>query len=116
MIIQSGLHGVGQFWNIKVEAEKYNVTAEDKIAPGPDHYAVTVRAPSGTRRFLAQKAPLTWDQKSMSCLYCGHAQGGNLDEVASLSDSVIQGTYDEYKVNSLFDPEYSYTMFRSQCM
>ena len=109
------MHGVGQFWNIKVTAEKYNVTTEDKISPGPGHYAVTVDAPSGTRSFFAWKASRTWDRKSMSCLYSGDAQGGVLYEVTSLSGSVIEGTYDEYRVSGLFEPEYKYEMFGSQC-
>ena len=95
------------------------MTAEDNIVPDNNHYAVTVSTPdddTSLRRFFAWKAPRTWDKKSMSCLYSGNAQGGPLREVTSLSDSVIQGTYNEYKVNSLFDPEYKYEMFNSQCL
>ena len=108
---------IGQFWNIKVEAERYSVTAEDKIAPSPDHYAVTVNAPDETRRFLAEKAARTWNQKIMNCLYCGHTQGGNQHEIESLSGSVIQGTYDEYIVlsNDLFEPQYKYSKFMAAC-
>ena len=109
------MHGVGQFWNIEVTAEKYNVTTEDKISPAPGHYAVTVNVNGDTRRFFAWKAPRTWDRKSMNCLYSGDAQGGVLYEVTSLSGSVIEGTYKEYRVSSLFDPEYKYEMFGSQC-
>lgn len=109
-------NGVGQFWNVKVEAERYNVTAEDKIAPESNHYAVTVSAPGSTRRFFAWKAPRTWDKKTRSCLYSGSIQGGKLYEVTSLSDSVIQGRYNEYEVSSLFDPDYKYKMFDSQCL
>ena len=109
-------NGIGQFWNVEVEAERYNVTAEDKIPPNPRHYAVTVSAADGsTRRFFAWKSPRTWDLKSQMCLYSGNAQGGLLYEVTSLSDPVIQGTYDEYIVSSLFDPDYKYEMFTSQC-
>ena len=99
-----------------MEAEKYNVTTEDKIAPGPDHYAVTVNAPGNTRRFFAWKYPLTWDRDNINCLYSGNAQGGMLYEVSSLSDPVIQGTYKEYIVSGLFSSEYKYEMFHPQCL
>lgn len=107
---------LGQFWNVKTEAERYNVTVEDSIVPDTNHYAVTVSAPGGTRRFFAWKAPRTWDRKSMNCLYCGNAQGGPLKEITSLSDSVIQGSFDEYEVSGLFDPDYKYNMFNSRCL
>lgn len=110
-------HGlIGQFWNVKTEAERYNVTVEDSIVPDTNHYAVTVSTPGDTRRFFAWKAPRTWERKSMNCLYCGNVQGGPLKEVTSLSDSVIQGSYDEYEVSGLFDPDYKYNMFNSQCV
>ena len=109
------MHGAGHFWNIKVEAEKYDVTADDKISPEQSHYAVTVNRP-GDSRFFAWKDSHTWEEKSMSCLYCGDAQGGVLHEVTSLADPVIQGTYDDYIVSGLFDSDYKYDMFRSQCL
>ena len=107
---------VGQFWNVKVEAERYNVTAEDKISPAPGHYAVTVNAPDGTTRtFFAWKHQHTWDKKSMTCLYSGDAQGGQVYEVTSLTGTVIEGSYNEYIVRSLFSPDYKYEMFDSNC-
>ena len=99
-----------------MEAERYTVTAEDNISPGPNHYAVNVTAPDGSmRRFFGWKIPRTWDKESRNCLYSGDAQGGMLYEVTSLSDPVIQGTYDEYVVSGLFDPDYKYEMFDSSC-
>ena len=99
-----------------MEAEKYTVTTEDKITPGPGHYAVTVNAPSGTRRFFAWKYSRTWDQEGVNCLYSGNAQGGTLYEVTSLPDPVIQGTYKDYTVSGLFHSEYKYEMFRPHCL
>ena len=106
---------LGQFWHIKVEAERYNVTAEDNVAPSSQHYAVTVNGPRGMRRFLAWKHHRTWDKKSMTCLYAGDAHGGPVYEATSLSDPVIEGTYNEYKVSGLFATEYKYEMFESEC-
>ena len=99
-----------------MEAGTYTVTAEDKISPRPNHYAVNVTAPDGSmRRFFAWKLPYTWERKRQNCLYSGDAQGGLLYEVTSLSDPVIQGNYDEYAVSGLFDPDYKYEMFDSSC-
>ena len=109
------MHHVGQFWNIPVEAERYNVTAEDRVSPAPGHYVVTVNAPGGTRRFFAWKHNRTWDKKSMTCLYSGDAQGGSVYEVPSLSGTVIEGSYGEYRVSGLFATEYKYDMFDSDC-
>ena len=110
------MHCVGQFWNIKVEAEKYNVTASDNISPAEGHYAVTVNTPAGaTRRFFAWKLPRTWDKKSQTCLYAGDSQGYVPYEVTSLSGSVIEGTYAEYIVSGLFATDYKYEMFDSMC-
>ena len=110
------MHHVGQFWNVEFKAEKYNVTAEDKITPAPDHYAVTVNAPGETRRFFAWKHSRTWDMEGVSCLYSGNVQGGPLYEVTSISDPVIQGTYTDYTVSGLFHSEYRYAKFNPQCL
>ena len=92
------------------------MTAEDSIVSKSNHYAVTVSAPGDTRRFFAWKKDQTWEKKKMNCLYSGNGQGGPLKEVTSLPDSVIQGTYDEYEVSGLFDPNFKYEMFNSQCL
>ena len=96
-----------------MEAERYNVTAEDKIDPRNTHYAVTVTAPApgDPRRFFAWRHHRTWDKKSQTCLYAGDAQGGVPYEVTSLSGSVIEGTYAEYIVSGLFATVYKYERF-----
>ena len=99
-----------------MKAEKYNVTAEDKITSAPNHYAVTVNAPGEARKFFAWKYSRTWDIEGKTCLYSGNAQGGPLYEVTSLSDPVIQGTYKDYIVSGLFGSEYKYETFRPQCL
>ena len=99
-----------------MEAERYNVTVEDNIPPNQDHYVVMVTTPDDTRRFLAEKAARTWDDKAMTCLYCGHTQGGNQYGTEGLSGSVIEGTYDEYIVmDGLFGTGYNYTKFTTIC-
>ena len=99
-----------------MEAEGYNVTDADNIAPDPNHYAVTVTSRSGdTRRFFAAHIPRSWDNLSKKCLYAGDPQGGRICEVSSLPGSVIEGRYDEYAVSGLFDPDYKYSQFTSQC-
>ena len=99
-----------------MEAERYNVTAEDKIDPRNDHYAVTVTAPAGDpRRFFASKYHRTWDRENQACLYAGDSQGYVQAEVTSLSGSVIEGIYNEYIVSGLFATDYKYEMFDSEC-
>ena len=97
-------------------AKRYNVTADDHIDPDPNHYAVSVTSRSGnTRKFFASRVLREWDKHSNKCLYAGGIQGGRIYEVPSLPGSVIEGRYDEYAVDGLFDPNYKYSQFTSQC-
>ena len=97
-------------------AEGYSVTAGDHIDPDPNQYAVTVTSRSGkTRKFFAVHVPRSWDKYSKRCLYAGGIQGGRIYEVPSLPGSVIEGRYDEYAVDGLFDPNYKYSQFTFQC-
>ena len=97
-------------------AKRYNVTADDHIDPDPNYYAVSVTSRSGnTRKFFASRVLREWDKHSNKCLYAGGIQGGRIYEVPSLPGSVIEGRYDEYAVDGLFDPDYKYSQFISQC-
>ena len=97
-------------------AKRYSVTTDDHIEPDPNQYAVSVTNRSGkTRKFFAVHVPRSWDKYSKRCLYAGNTQGGKIYEVPSLPGSVIEGCYDEYAVDGLFDPDYKYNQFTSQC-
>ena len=107
---------VGQFWNIEVTAEKYNVTDKDHIDPHSTHFAVTVKTPSGgERRFFAELYQHTWDSGNKPCLYAGNSQGGKTFEVRSLPDPVIEGHYSYYIVDNLFSPNFKFSQFKSDC-
>ena len=116
LIIPIPLFFTAQFWNVDVSAEKYTVTEDDKISPSNEHFAITVRPPSGgVRKFFADIHPQTWDLKNQHCLYAGSGQGGRTYEVPSLPDTVIQGRYVDYKTDGLFAYGYQYSRFESTC-
>ena len=108
----------GELRKAKVVAKPYSETAGDFIDPGAKQYAITVTGNSGTRKFFAAKIHRTWDKYSKHCLYSGSPQGGRIYEVPSLPHSVIEGCFDEYAVNGLFDTEYTqykYNQFTAKC-
>ena len=80
-------------------------------------YAITVnhpRAPS--RTFVGRLYDMTWEFRPTHCLYVGNRQAGPISEVTDPNDSVIQGSYEDYRVSGLFDTSYAYSVFNStQC-
>ena len=59
--------------------------------------------------------PITWDSTSQPCIYLGNSQGGSSGVNPKLNDPVIQGRYTDYKMDSLFDTEYDYGEWESDC-
>ena len=59
------------------------------------------------RSFLADHYNLVWDESFKPCLYAGSSQGGSISDVEP-NDPVIEGSYHEYEVNSLFDHQFKY--------
>lgn len=74
---------------------------------------ITVTPPSGvTRRFVAELYKRSWDNSRTQCLYAGTSQGGAAVEFNTLyKDSVIEGHYSHYKVNSRFETNFAYERF-----
>lgn len=68
-----------------------------------DDYEITVGA-STPRRFVGLKMEMTWEFENKTCYYVGNTQGGRLSEASG--DTVIEGMYADYKVDSLFDTQY----------
>ena len=56
------------------------------------------------RVLVALKMNVTWEFEQRVCYYVGNVQGGPLSIAEAISDSVIEGEYTDYRVNSLFDP------------
>ena len=83
-----------------------------------DDYIITVTHPDyldEPRSFVGLKSNVTWEFENRVCYYVGNTQAGKLAEVDDPNDSVIQGEYSEYKVESLFATEFKYNCFNAQC-
>ena len=63
------------------------------------------------RQFVGIKSSVTWEFEERDCLYVGNSQAGPLGEIVDPNDSVIEGTYDSYEVDSLFSPDYGFSRF-----
>ena len=74
-----------------------------------NYFEVTVRYPgSDERRFVALRLSVTWEFEKKPCLYVGNSQAGPLGEVVDPNDSVIEGTYKDYIVDSIFSPVFKF--------
>ena len=82
----------------------------------PDDYVITVRYPGAPlRSFVGIKSDVTWELERRPCYFVGNGQGGKLskEEIASPdpNDSVIEGYYTDYIVESTFATDYKYSHF-----
>lgn len=106
-----------QFWNVPVELSQFTGATPNNES---GYYTVTVTPADGdVRRFVGSLHPLTWDYTEAPCLYAGSRQGGKDYEFkdTGISDSVIEGYYWQYTVDSLFGTEFMYSQFNnSQCV
>lgn len=82
-----------------------------------DLYNITIKYPgSEPRSFVGLLQSKTWELEKRPCLYVGDSQAGPIDEVESPNDSVIEGDYTEYKVESIFATDFIYSHFdKSRC-
>ena len=100
----------GQFWNVPVTVSPYNGDFDGVLRT--DDYVITVHHPdSPPRSFVGLRYPLTWGHGDRVCYYVGNPQAGPLREVSDPNDSVIEGVYHDYKVDSLFATDYIYSHF-----
>ena len=79
-----------------------------------DDYIITVDHPDavdGPRSFVGLKSDVTWEFENRVCYYVGNTQAGPLAEVDEPNDSVIEGIYTEYKVDTLFSSGFMYSHF-----
>jgi hypothetical protein len=116
-------HGLlGQFWNIPIRVTPFHFNGP--IPDNPDAlqsqelYLVEVRPAdsSGTRRFVAEYYPISWDHnRPEPCLYAGDQQGGRIVEIKRYNDPVIQNNYRLYRTAGLFATQFRYTRFQHQC-
>ncbi|CAI8023710.1 hypothetical protein GBAR_LOCUS13830, partial [Geodia barretti] len=106
-------HGlIGQFWNVPVTVSSY--TGLFGGAERSDDYVITVDHPqSDPRSFVGLKYSVTWEFEKRVCYYVGNTQAGELSEVSdpNPNDSVIEGDYTDYKVDSLFATDFKFSHF-----
>ena len=100
---------LGQFWGVPF---KLGPTIKGNVT-------ITMYPPGGARNrtMLAQVHETTWTLNGVPaiprsrCLFVGSQQAGAWP---SNSDSVIEGTWQDYRTDSLFDTTWTYTRYREQ--
>lgn len=105
----------GQFWNVRIEVERYTGVLEDGRT-SMNAYLITVKySDQNSRQFLSMLDSPVWDaQRGGYCLYAGNRQGGAISELLSPNDSVIEGWYTDYIVSGAFGFEFDYSHFDPQ--
>ena len=100
---------LGQFWGVPF-----------KLVPTHGgNYTITMYPPGAgkNRTMFAHVHDSTWTQShepaipNSSCLFVGFRQTGPFP---SNSDSVIEGTWEDYRTDSLFDTTWKYTRYKEQ--
>ena len=100
---------LGQFWGVPF-----------KLVPtSGGNYTITMYPPGAARNrtMFAQVQETTWTQMGMpaiprsSCLFVGSQQAGAWP---SDSDSVIEGTWQDYRTDSLFNTVWKYSRYREE--
>ena len=89
----------------------FNVTVQAADDPNdPDHSPMPPY-----RSFLGDLFPRTWDNTREECLYVGNGQGGPSAEFPVFRDSVIEGRYTDYIVDSIFATDFAYDRIGGNC-
>ena len=96
----------GQFWNIPVTVEEF--TGEFGDEQRDNDYIIIVRYP-GTppRSFVGIESSVTSELERRPCYFVGSEQAGPLVEVSEPNNSVIEGVYRDYIIESLFATSYT---------
>ena len=105
----------GQFWNIPITVEEYTGAIVYPEFASETFYTVNVKPPSSPMRsFVGYIHDVTWEWKRKHCLYVGDRQGGPAGEVLN-DDSVIEGTYRDYIIDTAYGTDYKFDVFDHQC-
>ena len=110
MLLCFPLFTAGQFWGVPTKLEP---------TTPPGNFTLTLYPPGAAknRTMFASVSKPTWTQMgvpaipSSSSLFVGTSQAGPFP---SDSDSVIEGTWEDYRTDSLFDTTWKYTRYREQ--
>jgi len=98
---------LGQFWNVPITASQMSGSA----------YNVTIQPANGAPMRYLQGIyyPITWESTKEPCIYLANSQGGRSGMNPNIDDPLIQGSYKDYQMGSLFDTEYEYGEWESDC-
>ena len=108
-------HNLGQFWNVPVDVRE-NTGFFDGALQDNDYIIIVNYPGSPPRSFVGLGYSVTWEFEKRPCLYVGDSQAGPLGETVDPNDSVIEGTYRDYEVDSLFSPDFVFSHFdESKC-
>ena len=108
---------LGQFWNIEIEVEEHAEPFNRALRS--DDFTVTVHPNDSNRKrsFVALESSVTWEFEKKPCLYVGNSQAGPLGEDVAPNESVIEGSYKDYMVDSIFSPNFIFAHFdQDNCM
>ena len=104
---------IGQFWNVEANVTKYDTPLRDGTVSS-NAYRVDLK-PSNrpTQSFIGFLEQVTWDFADQQCIFAGNSQGGPIYEAADgePNDSLLQGSYTDYKTDSAFDYTFPYGQF-----
>ena len=92
---------VGQFWNIPISPI---------VVKGRQYIQIFDSEHPKHRLLPALKYNLKWNHDIMTCYYVGNKQGGP-ERSHNLAESVIEGTYTQYKTASLFATSFDFSEF-----
>ncbi len=79
-----------------------------------DVNVLKINHPNSLVRFVPVWSGHVWfDHKGRtSCLFAGDTQGGHVYEVESPNDSLIEGSYKDYIVSSIFANDFIFNKFQ----
>ena len=81
-------------------------------------FTITVDHPDAPSRvFSGLLQDINWEFQEGPCFYVGNQQGGTIYEVEEPNDSVIEGSYEDYRVGSPFETAFTFNRFEeSRCL
>ncbi len=113
------LSSTGQFWNVPIQVQPYTGPVKEGVN-GDSYYVITTSHPDEPpRSFVGWLWQVTWEKKKEYCLYAGNRQAGPLYEILddTVNSPVIFGKYADYKVDTPYDTDFSYSHFNeSECV
>ena len=108
----------GQFWNVPVQITNEGIKLRQRHDMEVDKFRVITftQSDGNVRNVPARLQSHTWSSSQVSpCLYAGDSEGGHLFEVEEPNDSLLEGSYQDYVMETLFSTKYKFSKFVSDC-